>query len=151
ASAVTARTSADGRVLDETVRTELQAAIAHADAVALDTRRGVAWPGTTRDDVAAAQSAALAGASIALSERVAELNVAVVAWEEEQARLAAEAAAEAARQAAAAAAAARGSGGRPAAAGVGTGITHVEGIWTTGWQAELDACRGSVNFAPIAS
>jgi hypothetical protein len=40
-------------------------------------------------------------------------------------------------------------GGRAAPAAVG-GV-HIEGIWTSGGQAEIDACRGAVNVAPVAS
>lgn len=149
-SARTTWEEADGRVLDETVRTELQAAVAHADDVVLEAEWGVVWPGTTLDELVAAQSAALAEASIELNATLQAVDAAVTEWEAEQARLAAEA--EAARVAAeAAAAAANGRGGGARVAVAGSGITHVESMWTTGWQAELDACRGSVNFAPIAS
>lgn len=139
------------RVLDDAVRTELQASITHAEEVAQQARNSVVWPGESIADVAAADAAALTEASGALETQLAQLETAVEAWEAEQARLEAEA--EAARQAAAAAAAAANARGRqsvPRAAVAGLGLAHAEGIWTSGGQAQIDACRGSVNVSGIA-
>jgi hypothetical protein len=138
------------RVLDETARTELHDAIARAESVVAEARQRVVWPGTTIEAVVTEDLAAMAGAASALDTGVDGVDDAVGAWEAEQARLAAEA--EAARRAAEAAAAARPRGvtsGRIAPAA--TGAMHLEGIWTSGGQAEIDACRGAVNVVPVAS
>lgn len=138
-----------GRVLDDAPRQELQGAITRAEGLAHEVRTGVVWPGTTLEQTVAADIARLATATAALTTDVTGVDDAVAAWEAEQARLAAEA--QAARQAAAAAAAARSHVGsaRTTAAGA-TGI-HVESIWTSGGQAQIDACRGAVNVSPVAS
>jgi hypothetical protein len=150
ANARTAWEQSADRVLDEGARTELSTAIANAERVADEVRHRVVWPGETPEATLAADTAALEGASSSLDSGLAQVNDAVAAWEAEQARLAAEAAAEAARQAAAAAAARGGSRGGGAAP-AGSGVAHIEGIWTSGGQAEIDACRGSVNVSPVAS
>lgn len=138
------------RVLDDAVRASVHQAIAHADGLAQGARYRVVWPGERAEDVAAALTRELDEASAALAAQLAELEEAVAAWEAEQARLEAEA--EAARQAAAeaAAAAARVHAGAPRAV-AGSGVAHVEGIWTSGGQAQIDACRGSVNVGAVAS
>ena len=80
---------------------------------------------------------------------MATVATAVAAWETEQARIAA--AQEAARQAAEAAARApaRVRTAGAVAGAVATG-PYVERIWAAGGQAEIDACRGSVNVSGIA-
>jgi hypothetical protein len=140
------RASAE-RVLDEAARTELYDAIARAESVVAEARQRVVWPGTTLEAAATEDLAAVADAASALDAGVAGVEDAVGAWEAEQARLAAEA--EAARQAAEAAAARTALGGRTAPAAAGG--MHIEGIWASGGQAEIDACRGAVNVAPVAS
>lgn len=140
--------SAD-RVLDESPRVQLHAAITRATQVAERVRTSVVWPGTTVEATVAADAVALDHASVALASAVSGVDDAVAAWEAEQARLAAEA--EAARQAAAAAAAAARQAGAPRAAPAGVAGVHIESIWTSGGQPEIDACRGSVNVAAVAS
>lgn len=111
---------------------------------------------------------ALGGVQASLTKAVADVNAAVDAWNAEQARIAAEkaaaeAAARAAAEAAAAAAAAQqssysaprssGGGGGSSSGGSssggggggGGGVNHDEGVWAYGFQAEIDACNGSVN------
>jgi hypothetical protein len=139
--------SAD-RVLDESSRVQLRAAITRATQVAERVRTSVVWPGTTLEATVAADAVALDHASVALASAVSGVDDAVTAWEAEQARLAE---AEAARQAAAAAAAAARQAGAPRAAPAGVAGVHIESIWTSGGQPEIDACRGSVNVSAVAS
>ncbi|AYF97272.1 hypothetical protein D7I47_02735 [Protaetiibacter intestinalis] len=143
-AARTAHAAAAGHVLDESAREALAADIAAAEAGAERVRLLAALGGGVEG--------ASDGGSAALVERLGQgverLDAAVAAWEAEQARLAAEAAARAAQLAAQQAA------GRTVAAGTGRVQAigpYVESIWTTGGQAEVDACRGSVNFANIAA
>ncbi len=149
ASAQTAWDGSDDRVLDESARASLQAAIADAQQAVDEVRSGVVWPGTSLETAAAADAATIADAKATLASGVTGVDEAVAAWEAEQARLAAEA--EAARRAAEeAAAAARAAAPRHSAAAGGAGM-HLESIWTSGGQAQLDACRGAVNVSPVAS
>jgi len=155
AEAVAARsvwTSAEGHVLDETARSALATELARADATLVDSREVLAWPvGSQTPAAFEAATTAVSDRIDALDSRVQAVDEAVAAWKAEQARIIAEQ--EAQRAAAAAAAAAR---TRPAAVAAGAGsavagIAPVEGIWTSGGQAEIDACRGSVNLPGIAS
>jgi len=151
ASAQSAWESSDDRVLDEAARTKLQTAITDAQQAVEEVRTGVVWPGTALETAAAAAAATIADAKATLASGVTDVDDAVAAWEAEQARLAAEA--EAARRAAAAAAtaaAARAAAPRHSAVAGGAGM-HLESIWTSGGQAQLDACRGAVNVSPVAS
>lgn len=142
--------ASSGRVLDESVRENLLERIEEGrQAVrAVQLLAAIAAPGT-----APVQSAIDVADERALAERLdadaAVVQQAVAAWEAEQARIAAEQ--EAARRAAEAAAAAarahpRASGARVSAAPG----PYVEGIWTSGGQAQIDACRGSVNMPDVA-
>jgi len=146
-SARAALVASDGHVLEETTRTALASELERADAALLESRAVLVWPPGSQPSGALDEVAvAVSGQVHALGERVAAVTDAVAAWEAEQARIAAEQ--EAARAAAAAAARTRvaAGGGRAPV----SGVAHVEGIWTSGGQAEIDACRGSVNVPGIA-
>ncbi|QEO10200.1 hypothetical protein [Protaetiibacter larvae] len=147
ASAELALEGSEARVLDEAVRTRLEALISRGTA-ALRAGQLAAVLGAAPDGgVGRALEAQLRSAE-ELAHATSAVDRAVDAWEAEQARIAAEReAAQRAAEAAAAAAAhpARARTGAPAPAG-----RYVEGIWTSGGQAEIDACRGSVNIAGIA-
>ncbi|MFT4283256.1 MAG: hypothetical protein QM598_00305 [Protaetiibacter sp.] len=138
--------AADGHVLEETTRTALASELERADAALLESRAVLVWPPGSQPSGALDEVAvAVSGQVQALGERVAAVTDAVAAWEAEQARIAAEQ--EAARAAAAAARTRVAAGGGRAPV---SGVAHVEGIWTSGGQAEIDACRGSVNVPGIA-
>ena len=142
--------ASEGKVLDSAVREEL-AALATTAQAAVDEGRmlsALAAPGALEGS--GDGSAPLVGQ---LESGVGAVTTAVAAWEAEQARIAAEREAarlEAARLAAEAAARAP---ARVRAAGTTAVVAfgpHVEGIWTSGGQGEIDACRGSVNVPPVA-
>ncbi len=148
-AATSAHSAAEGHVLDEAPRTALTAQVELAEHALGEANAVLVWPDASlRPGAADAAVLGLEAAEQALAAAQEDLAAAVEAWEAEQARIAAE---EAARAAAAAAAAAaprmRTVGAAPAA---GAGIAHVEGIWTSGGQAEIDACRGSVNVPAVA-
>jgi len=147
AKAKDALTASHGRVLDESTRTRLDALIRSSDEAVRFGRMlaAISAPGTMPDFSASlgATQTELVGE---IESAIATVEAAVVAWEAVQARIAAEK--EAARLAAEAAARAP-ARSRTAVAAVGAG-PHTEGIWTSGGQAEIDACRGSVNLSDIA-
>jgi len=149
AKADAALRSSDGRVLDESVRTTLAARIAGAEQWVRDTLllTAVGDPGAL-PDAGASMTGDRRELTSGLKEGISAVTAAVTAWEAEQARIAAEQ--EAARRAAEAAAAAR---VQPRTRTAGAAVVagpYVEGIWTSGGQAEIDACRGSVNMADVA-
>ncbi|RQP10904.1 MAG: hypothetical protein EAS51_07625 [Microbacteriaceae bacterium] len=149
AAATTAHTTAEGRVLDEAARTALIAQVELAEQALREANAVLVWPDASlRSAVAEDAVLSLEEVEQALVVAQEDLATAVETWEAEQARIAAEEAARAAA-AAAAAAAPRTRVGGPAPA-AGAGIVHIEGIWTSGSQAEIDACRGSVNVPAVA-
>lgn len=145
-AAEAAHTASAGKVLDDAVRAELTTKLT-AVAEDLEAMRWlVVWhkqsPASARDDA----EAELEQLRTEVAEHTTKVEAAVTAWEAEQARLAAEAAARAAEEAARAArASAPRGGGAPAGP-----RQHTESMWTSGGQAEIDACRGSVNVSNIA-
>lgn len=145
-------TASDGRVLDDGVRTGLGTLVERARSSIRSAQlyTAIAAAGALADGSAPAGEAELALAG-ELETGVGAVTDAVIAWEAEQARIAAEqeAARRAAEAAAAAAAAARGPAKPRPAAAVAAG-PYVEGIWTSGGQAEIDACNGSVNMPDVA-
>lgn len=149
ASASTVWEESAERVLEPTARTTLQKAITRAERVTRDVRAAVVWPGTTLEQAFAASTEAISGARAELATGIAGVEESVAAWEAEQARLAAEEAARQAAEAAAAAAAARVAA--PTAGPAGASGMHLETIWTSGGQAQIDACRGAVNVTAVAS
>ncbi len=149
AAASAAHEAADGHVLDEGARVALTREVEFAERLLGEARSLLVWPeASLRPGAEESAAAALGEGEKALGAAQEELETAVAAWEAEQARIAAEEAARvaAAAAAAAAAASARSTGWVPA----GGGIAHVEGVWTTGGQAQIDACRGSVNVSGVA-
>jgi hypothetical protein len=139
--------ASDGRVLDESVRTGLADLVSRGEESVRAARllTAVAEPGSMVDYEASEGDDHLELVA-AIESDAASVAAAVVAWEAEQARIAAEK--EAARLAAEAAALAQ---TRTRTAGVAAAAgPHVEGIWTSGGQAEIDACRGSVNLPDVA-
>ena len=152
AAARTAHEEADGRVLDEDARTALASEIETAEQTTREARALLAWPEAALPAGVAESTAASVDESLAsLTAAGEELTAAVEAWEVEQERIAAE---EAARAAAAAAAASwaqpRSASAGGAVGAAGPAVAHVEGIWTSGGQGQIDACRGSVNVSAIA-
>ena len=146
----------EDRVLEESSRRALEKSIAHAETITAEVKERMIWPLSIDDAVAASTVATITETSDALDADVVAVDDAVEAWTEEQKRLAAEAEArrKAAEAAAAAAASGRSSGSsapRPAGAAPSSGVALVEGIWTSGGQAQIDACRGSVNVSAVAS
>ena len=148
AAAEVALTASEGRVLDDRARTALSERIARGESTLRsgELLSAIAAPGAS-PTIETDGDAQLAVAD-QLEAAVATLAASVAAWETEQARIAAEQ--EAARRAAEAAARAPVRARTPRAAAVAAG-PYVEHIWGTGGQAEIDACRGSVNMAEIAA
>lgn len=147
--------SAD-RVLEESSRRALEKSIVHAETVTAEVKERMIWPLSIDDAVAVSAVATITETADALDADVVAVDDAVDAWTAEQKRLAAEAEARRKAEEAAAAAAASGrssgaSAPRPTGAAPSSGVALVEGIWTSGGQAQIDACRGSVNVAAIAS
>lgn len=149
-SAETVLAASEARVRDDSVRIRLDGLIERGEQSVRDAQLVAAFraPGSTADAVRARGAAEQQSLSAEVVAATAAVETAVTEWTAEQARIAAER--EAARLAAVAAAAAaahtvgaRTGPLRPAGA-------FVESIWTTGGQAQVDACRGSVNFAGIA-
>ncbi|QNO36457.1 hypothetical protein H4J02_07895 [Protaetiibacter sp. SSC-01] len=153
ADAAAAHEAADGRVLDDAVRVALTSEIELAHQALVDARSLLVWPEESlRAGLTEAALLLVEEGEAALVAAQEELATAVAAWEAEQARIAAEEAARAAAAAAAAAPHARwvGASRGAAPASVAGGVAHVEGIWTSGGQGQIDACRGSVNVPQIA-
>lgn len=148
-AATAARAAAEGRVLGEAPRATLTARVELAERALGAADAVLVWPDASlRPGVAADAVLSLDEAEGALAVAQEDLATAVEAWEAEQARIAAEEAARAAAAAAAAAAPRTRVVGPTAAAG--SAVAHIEGIWTSGGQAEIDACRGSVNVPVVA-
>lgn len=149
ATAEAALGSSDGKVLDDAVRVALSDRIEQGTSTLRSGQllTAIAAPGAT-PALATGADEQLASAD-QLQAEVAAVATAVTAWEAEQARIAAEQ--EAARLAAEAAARAP---ARIRTAGTATSAIasgpYIESIWTSGGQAEIDACRGSVNVSGIA-
>jgi hypothetical protein len=175
ASSAAARTVLEdsaNKVLTEAARIWLAAALVSADSLRaeatgqedgfhLDLHRASAVQSTLREATAEVTTAvalwqeqqdriAAAQQTEAAERAAAELRIAAEAAE--AARIAeAEAAARSARSTAGSSATrnAGGSGGAPATpAAPSAPATYAEFVWTTGFQSELDACRGSVNMTP---
>ncbi len=147
--AIAALDASEGRVLDDAVRTDLADRIAEGESVVREAEllAAVAEQGALSEPGAeevAAQRELVAD----LDADAAAVATAVTAWEAEQARIAAER--EAARRAAELAAARALPRVRPAGVAAAPAGPFVEGIWTSGGQAEIDACRGSVNMPDVA-
>ncbi|PZQ91480.1 MAG: hypothetical protein DI534_00360 [Leifsonia xyli] len=142
--------ASEGKVLDETARTGLAQALREADAVVVAAQQQLIWPdGALPAASGEAVYADLADVGASVDAGVTAVTESVDAWTAEQARLAAE---EEARRAAERAAASRPGVARAAApAGATGGLAVIESIWTSGGQAEIDACRGSVDMPDIAS
>lgn len=140
--------ASEGRVLDDAARTELGDTIRKAqDAVREAQLLGaIAAPGAMPDPGTGVTK--LRALGVDLEAATVSVGTAVAAWETEQARIAA--AQEAARLAAEAAAASRARVTTSAVGAAGVAGPYVEGIWTSGGQAEIDACRGSVNLPDVA-
>jgi len=151
AGAVSALEDSDGRVLDEQVRRDLAADVRSGRGGLRELRLSaeLAVPGAT--EVAADTLTADRARVADLADGTALVVAAVASWQAEQERIAAEQeAARRAAEAAAAAAAARAQPRSGVAASAAPAGPYVESIWTTGGQAEIDACRGSVNMADVA-
>lgn len=163
AAAQTVLDDSEGHVLDESPREALASVISNTKTMLAqaDTRASLlnvnlkhAYEGVYRTandggDAAEIQEVVFAVESLTgefpdvtvdLDAEIGAVQEAVAAWTAEQERLAAE---EAARQAAAAA-------GRQTHSPSGS-ASLTENIWTSGGQAEVDACRGSVNWLPATA
>lgn len=101
-------------------------------------RPGVEEATTTLTSIRFVWAANLATVGEHLDRPVQAVKDAVVAWQAEQARLAAEAAARAE--------AARAEAAQQEQARAARAAPFNKVVWTSGWQAEIDACRGAVNI-----
>jgi hypothetical protein len=105
-----------------------------------------AWQ--VEQDRLAAEAAARAAAAAAAAAEAAAAQAAAEARNRANAAAVASPSRSGQANPGSAPAAPAGGGGAPAASAAPAPVVHNEYVWTTGFQAELDACKGSVNMAP---